>query len=168
MGWVRGISIGIVSSNRVRAAATIAHLLKRRLVQSPCQSFRRLCFCGGRRKWWRCYVQRDLSSIQRKTGKKKTWRPKVCSSQTGYEQNQKATCCCSCLGRQNEVTFVGWISERRPKNELFVFTKLFSIQGPYIYLVLRKEGEREGRWHKAGTNRSIRQWWIFIIRFVST
>ena len=32
----------------------------------------------------------------------------------GYEQNQKATYYCSYLGHQNEFTFVGGISERRP------------------------------------------------------
>ena len=34
----------------------------------------------------------------------------------GYEQNQKPTYYCSYLGHQNEVTFVGGISERRQTN----------------------------------------------------
>ena len=34
----------------------------------------------------------------------------------GYEQNQKPTYYCSYLGHQNEATFVGEISERRPTN----------------------------------------------------
>ena len=39
------------------------------------QSFRSLCFCGGRRKRWTCYVRRDLLSMQRKTARKEAWRP---------------------------------------------------------------------------------------------
>ena len=40
----------------------------------------------------------------------------VCSSQTGLKTNRKATYYCSYRGHQNEVTFVGEISERRPTN----------------------------------------------------
>ena len=48
------------------------------------------------------------------------------------------------LGHQNEVSFVGEISEY-PKSEPFVFIRLFRFRGP-IYLLLGKEGgmEEEG------------------------
>ena len=48
--------------------------------------------------------------------KKETWRPKCAALRLGYEQNQKATYCCSYLGHQNEVIFVGGISEHRLSN----------------------------------------------------
>ena len=48
------------------------------------------------------------------TGKKEAWRPKCAKSKN--EQNQKATYHCPYLGHQNEVTFVGGISERCPTN----------------------------------------------------
>ena len=53
--------------------------------------------------------------MQRKTAKE-AWRLKCAASRLGYEQNQKATVCCSYLGHQNEATFVGGISEPRPIN----------------------------------------------------
>ena len=34
---------------------------------------RNSCFCGGRRKRWRCYAPRVLSSMQRKTAKEAWW-----------------------------------------------------------------------------------------------
>ena len=88
----------------------------------------------------RCYVRRDLSSMQRKTTKKEAWQPKCAAPRLGYEQNQKATYCCFYLGYQNEVTFIGGISERRPKSEPFVFVRLFRIRGPKSTW----EGGREG------------------------
>ena len=39
----------------------------------------------------RCYVRRDLSSKQRKTGKEEAWRPKCAAPRLGYERNRKAT-----------------------------------------------------------------------------
>ena len=48
-------------------------------------------FCGCRRKSLRCYVRRDLSSMQGKTTKKEAWRPKCAAPRLGYEQNKK--CC---------------------------------------------------------------------------
>ena len=58
-----------------------------------------------------------LSSMQRKTAKKEERRPKCAAPRDlGDEQNQKATYYCSYLGHQNEVTFVGGISERCPTN----------------------------------------------------
>ena len=46
-------------------------------------------------------------------------------------------------GHQNEASFVGGISERRPESEPFVFIRVFRIRGPYIFYV-RREGGREG------------------------
>ena len=50
---------------------------------------------------------------------------------------------CTYLGYQNEVTFVGGGSKRRPKSEPFVFAKLFRIRGPMSTWVGRREEERE-------------------------
>ena len=41
---------------------------------------------------------------------------------------------------KNEATFVGGISERRPKSELLVFMRLFRVRGP----ISTREGGREG------------------------
>ena len=50
--------------------------------------------------------------MQRKTAKKEERRPKCAAPRDlGDEQNQKATYYCSYLGHQNEVSFVGGISE---------------------------------------------------------
>ena len=67
--------------------------------------------------------------MQRKTAKKEAWRPKRAAPRLRYEQKQKTTYYCSYLGHQNEVTFVGGISERRPKSQPFVFIRLFRIRG---------------------------------------
>ena len=56
-----------------------------------------------------------LSSMQWKTAKE-AWRPKCATPRLGYEQNQKVTYYCSYPGHQNDVTFVGGISERCPTN----------------------------------------------------
>ena len=40
----------------------------------------------------------------------------VAAPRPGYEQNQQSTYYCYYEGHQNEVTFVGGISERRPKS----------------------------------------------------
>ena len=53
--------------------------------------------------------------MQRKTAKE-VWRPKCAAPRLGCEQNQTAAYYCSYLGHQNEVPFVGEISERRPIN----------------------------------------------------
>ena len=87
--------------------------------------------------------------MQRKTGKK-AWRPKCAAPRLGYEQNQKATYCCFCLGHHNEVTFVGGISER-PKSEPFVFVRLFRIRGPIFYLA-RREGGKKGDTKRGGAS----------------
>ena len=39
----------------------------------------------------RCYVRRDLSSKQRKTGKEEAWRPKCAAPSLGYEQSKGNT-----------------------------------------------------------------------------
>ena len=44
--------------------------------------------------------------------------------------NQKAKYYSSYLGHQKKVTFVGGISERRPKSDSFVNIRLFRIRGP--------------------------------------
>ena len=103
-------TVHLLKSRRILHIGWIA----RRLVQSSCQSFRSLCFRGGRGKRWRCYIRRDLSSMQRKTAKKEAWRPKCVAPRLGYEQNQKETYYWPYLGHQNEFNFVGGISERRP------------------------------------------------------
>ena len=46
--------------------------------------------------------------------RKEAWRLKCAAPSLGYEQNQNATYYCSYLGQQNEVPFVGGISERHP------------------------------------------------------
>ena len=102
-------------------------------------------FCGGRRKRWRRYARRDLSSTQRKTANE-AWRPKCAASRLGLKQDQKAAYYCSYLGHQKEVNFVGGISERRPKSEPFVYLSLW-YSWAYIYL-----GRREG-WRKGVTQR---------------
>ena len=80
--------------------------------------------------------------MQRKAAKEGSIAAEMCSSQTGfYEQNKKETYYCSYLGHQNEVNFVGGISERRPKGDRFVFIRLFRIRGP----ISPWEGGREGR-----------------------
>ena len=79
---------------------------------------------------------------------KKAWRPKCAAPRLGYEQKQKATYYCSYLGHHNDVTFVGGISERRPKSEPFVFIRPFRIRGP----ISTWEGWREGG-KKGGTKR---------------
>ena len=78
--------------------------------------------------------------MHRKTAKE-AWRPKCAAPGQGYEQDQTATYYCSYLGHQNEVTFVGGISERRPKSDPFVFIRLFRIRRPISTWL---EGEREG------------------------
>ena len=79
--------------------------------------------------------------MQRKTTKKEAWQPKCAAPRLGYEQNQKATYCCFYLGYQNEVTFIGGISERRPKSEAFVLLCSFVFVG----IISSREGGREGR-----------------------
>ena len=64
--------------------------------------------------------------------KGQAWRLNKSPCNSGNE-NQKATYYCSYLGHQNEVTFAGGISERRPKSERTVFIRLFRIRGPSIY-----------------------------------
>ena len=64
----------------------------------------------------RCYVRRGWLSMQRRTEKKEAWWPKCAAPKLGYEQNQKETYYRSYLGHENEVNFVGGISERRPTN----------------------------------------------------
>ena len=59
--------------------------------------------------------------MQRNTAKE-AWRPKCAAPRLGYEQNQKATYYCSYVGCQNEITFVGGISER-PKSEIEVLNE---------------------------------------------
>ena len=78
------------------------------------------------------------------TENRKAWRPKCAAPRLGYEQNQKATYYCSSLDHPIEVTFVGVMSERRPKCEPFVFTRLFCIRGPYIYFGRREGGMKRG------------------------
>ena len=51
--------------------------------------------------------------------------------------------CCSYLGHQNEVAFVGGISEYRPKSEPFVFIRLFRIRGPISTCEGGRKGGRE-------------------------
>ena len=65
----------------------------------------------------------------RKTAKKEASRPKRAAPRLGYEQDQKARYYCSHLGHQNEVTFVGKISVRRPKREHFVILGYFVFVG---------------------------------------
>ena len=77
--------------------------------------------------------------MQRKTTKKEAWRPKSAALRRGYEQNQKATYYCFYLGRQNEVTFVGGISECRPKSEPFL------LLGSFVFVVLYRLGKEGGK-----------------------
>ena len=42
-------------------------------------------FCDGRRKRCRCFVRRDLSSMQRKPAKKEAWRPKCAAPRLVYD-----------------------------------------------------------------------------------
>ena len=58
----------------------------------------------------------NLSSMRHKTAKKEAWRLKCAAPRPGYEESQKAAYYCSNLGHQNEVIFVGGVSERRPTN----------------------------------------------------
>ena len=57
---------------------------------------------------------------------------KYVAPRLGFEQKQQVTYYCSYLGHQNEVTFVGRISER-PKSEPFAFIRLFLIRGPCLF-----------------------------------
>ena len=64
----------------------------------------------------------------------------MCGSQTGlWTITGQHIIYCSYLTHQNEVTFVGGISQR-PKIELFLFNGLFRIRGP----ISAWEGGREG------------------------
>ena len=87
--------------------------IARRLVQSPCLSFRSSCFCGGRRKEAEMLCPTtlvvDATENSREGGV-------VADVWLGYEQNKKAAYYCSYLGHQNGITFVGAISERCPTN----------------------------------------------------
>ena len=56
--------------------------------------------------------------------------------------NQKAKYYSSYLGHQKKVTFVGGISERRPKSDSFVNIRLFRIRGPISTWKGRREGGR--------------------------
>ena len=93
-----------------------------------------------------------MSSIQRKTAKKEAWRPKCAAPRLGDEQNQKDTYCCSYLGHQNEVTFVGETSALPPKSKFFVFFRLFRIREP----MPTWEGGREVRRRKEVLNEEAR------------
>ena len=66
----------------------------------------------------------------------------MCSSRLGYEQNQKATHYCSCLGHQNEFTVVGEIY--KPCTNVNLLFLLGSFVLMVLYL-LGKEGGREER-----------------------
>ena len=75
------------------------------------------------------YRTRFVVDATENTAKQEARRP-TCAAPRLDEQNQKAKYYyCSYLGRQNEVTSVGGISERRPKSEPFVFIRLFRIRG---------------------------------------
>ena len=89
-----------------------------------------------------------LSSMQRKTAKE-TWRPKCAVPRLGYEQNKKAACCCSYVGHQNEVIFVGESLNVVQKVSLSFYLAI-RIRGP----ISNWEGGREGgRERKGGTKR---------------
>ena len=64
------------------------------------------------------------------TVKKEAWRTKCGAPRLGYEQNQKATYYCSYVGCQNEITFVGGISER-PKSEIEVLNEEARVAASY-------------------------------------
>ena len=83
--------------------------------------------------------------MQPKTSKNEARQPKCAAPRLGYE-HQKATYYCFYLGHQNEVTFVGEISEHRPRSDHFVFIRLFRIHGRISTL-------EEGRESKGGTKR---------------
>ena len=60
---------------------------------------------------------RFVVDVAENSEKKEAWWPTCAAPRLGYDQSQKATCSCSYLGHQNQVTFfVGRIFERRPTN----------------------------------------------------
>ena len=85
--------------------------------------------------------------MQRETTKKETWRQKYAAPRLGDKRNQKPTHCCSYLRYQTEATFVGGISDRRPKCEPLIYIGLFGIRRP----ICAWEGEiekEEGGYYK--------------------